>query len=439
MTSSAVNKEVGEGGEKAVAEIVNSKPTSAPATSELIGQLKWYYARVFPIKPFVRWLRYGRDETLSKREISFMLPGDIYVRWRSFASGELLHEALKQSAPVKMDIGAMYNFSPADKNTISGTLTPMSKELVFDIDMTDYGDVLGEMGGGNAVDECDRCWAVMATAVEVLETALRDDFGFKHIMWVYSGRRGVHCWVGDLRARQLTNEQRSAVADFLHVRFEGREQAGRRQNEVTVPMHPSLARARRMCDATFRDFSLTDARVLDTEHAAKGTVSTIPRRETQDGALDRVQRMAGGATGVDKWDAIEKVVRQAGRNEWSVRGSCDYIVLRHVYPRLDVNVSKELNHLLKAPFCVHPSTGRVCVPFRAARVRQFGPKADAPDIASLLRELEKGDGQATKCLRAGVAVFEEWVDAVEREAMADIKVERLEQVDRNAVRELLAH
>lgn len=55
----------------------------------------------------------------------------------------------------------------------------------------------------------------MNNAMVVLRDILQNEFGFKHILFVYSGRRGIHIWVCDKRARQLTDAQRKAIVDYL--------------------------------------------------------------------------------------------------------------------------------------------------------------------------------------------------------------------------------
>jgi DNA primase small subunit len=103
-----------------------------------------YYDEYFPSRSLYRWLSYCSTKSRSNnREFSFTLPNDIYVRYLSFGSHESFKARLIKECPAKVDIGAVYNINPEDRKSVASSLpfVPIERELVFDIDMSDYNDI----------------------------------------------------------------------------------------------------------------------------------------------------------------------------------------------------------------------------------------------------------------------------------------------------------
>jgi len=62
------------------------------------------------------------------------------------------------------------------------------------------------------------------------------------------------------------------------------------------------------------------------------------------------------------------------------------IVLHYTFPRLDVEVTRCQNHLLKGPFCIHPKTGKLCVPIDPDNQNDFSLNK-VPTLFTLEKEL----------------------------------------------------
>ncbi|KAG0224628.1 hypothetical protein BGX31_007911 [Mortierella sp. GBA43] len=404
----------------------------AVASNEYIGdifeQYRIFYRHFFPANPYFRWLNYDTSTKPSKsfmnREFSFQLVDETFMRFQSFKNLDELKKELHRLTPTRIDLGAVYNIRPKDKNMVrANAFTAVFKELVFDIDMTDYDEIRTCCSGGNV---CNRCWEFMTVALKIIDAALREDFGFRHLLWVYSGRRGIHCWVGDERARVMTNEQRKAIVSYLEV-IKGGTQQGKK---VKLPntLHPSLSRSYEIMMKHFKNLIFSSQDFLTSPEQWEKVLAVIPddpiRAKVRAAWEDSPSRAPS-----QKWDdlltIIGEAISAAPKKKSQLESIPRDIIFQYTYPRLDEKVSTDIRHLLKSPFCIHPKTGRVCVPIPIETCEDFDPTSP-PTVPKLVKELNEYDAKhpATEdrsrlqdwqktSLREHVEVFERFVKGIE--------------------------
>merc|ERR1719510_1197815 len=121
--------------------------------------------------------------------------------------------------------------------------------------------------------------------------------------------------------------------------------------------------------------------------------------------LGRWQRSAKTGKGRVKLADGNEIERDATQLHRLVEANKAEIVFAHVFPRVDVEVTKGVNHLLKAPFCVHPKTGKLCVPMDTDTIDDFDPN-NQPTLRTLHDELIKTGNPKDTSMGKAIEIFE---------------------------------
>lgn len=86
---------------------------------------------------------------------------------QSFKDLPEFKSAVIKRQPNKIDIGAVFTHQPKDHNNLSKEVFHTEeRELVFDIDLTDYDGVRTCCNGANI---CNKCWKYMNMAIKVMD------------------------------------------------------------------------------------------------------------------------------------------------------------------------------------------------------------------------------------------------------------------------------
>ncbi|KAK3305838.1 uncharacterized protein B0T15DRAFT_211668 [Chaetomium strumarium] len=361
--------------------------TEANAADAAFELLRIYYQRFFPWRYMFQWLNHSPvpAKDFKHREFSLWLHNDAVMRYQSYTTADLFRKDVLRLMPRRIEIGPVYTADPRDRKTFrnSTAFQPLAKELCFDIDLTDYDGVRTCCEGANI---CHKCWKFTTMAIKVMETALQEDFGFHHILWVYSGRRGVHAWVCDRKARMLEDHQRKAITGYFDV-ISGK-QGGKRVN-ARRPLHPHLSRSLDILKDHFQRDVLELQDPWKIPERAESLLQQIPDSELRD-ALRKKWEASPERGSTAKWADIDALAQTSASSTLDPKDLLDAkqdIVLEHTYPRLDTAVSQRLNHLLKSPFVIHPGTGRICVPIDKDNLDAFDP-FNVPTLQGLVREID---------------------------------------------------
>jgi DNA primase small subunit len=179
----------------------------------------------------------------------------------------------------------------------------------------------------------------------------------------------------------------------------------KKKNEgLPQPLHPMLARARDILEPMFVKSVLPESGhgLLATQEACEALLDTMPdaAKETV-GKKMKKEWYNSMTTPEEKWEElkmhlgivfgpkgqVKKSKSMTEKEREQIQNWTTEVVFKYTYPRLDINVSKMQNHLLKSPFCVHPKTGRVCVPIQVEKVDEFDP-FQVPTLDQLMKELD---------------------------------------------------
>ncbi|CAF3710857.1 unnamed protein product [Rotaria sp. Silwood1] len=401
-----------------------------------------YYRRIFPSHIYCKWLAYGEPAASSQfaqREFSFTLENDVYRRYLSFSNHIEFEKELIKMCPEKIDIGAVYSAKPKDHKMLSpAQFYPIERELVFDIDMTDYDDVRFCCRGA---DICSKCWTLMRFAMQIIDRVLHEDFGFEHRLWIYSGRRGVHCWVCDQIARELQSSIRQAIVEHISIVTSGKESSKR----VTLyhPLHPSLQRAREIILTEFDGYACLEQDFLGDDQRIERFLRIVP----DDSRSTLREIFSQLTTSAERWaafkqhtDAMINSVTSTTKFRKAVYTTLiDEIMFEYSYPRLDVNVTKGMNHLLKSPFSIHPKTGRVSIPIHLNSLGYFDPckEGSVPKLNELCQQVEQLPKQYEDGLNEKISIKQKDYNQTSLKPFIDIFARFVQQSQTNKQNETL--
>lgn len=144
----------------------------------------------------------------------------------------------------------------------------------------------------------------MNCGAKILDYLLFQVFGFDHRLWIFSGRRGIHCWVSDQKAMELKNNARAAMTDFLQI-YKKKVYLGN-QN----PIFDLNSKVYQIAEEYFLKIYCEEmCQILDDSEKWKDLIDIIPTEKIQKVVYEALKSLKDSdEEPKEKWETIKKLI-----------------------------------------------------------------------------------------------------------------------------------
>ena len=308
---------------------------SRELTDEIISR---YYDEKFPMDYFMSFIGLSNFQN---REFGFVVGENRFVRNISFSNTVELKDFMVQNSVKHAYVGAVYDKPPSKNNPIQ-KIKWQSREFIYDIDIDE--DVY-----------CKDCWSLVQEAAFFIDETMKEDFGFKEVIWFFSGRRGVHGWVMDKITKDFDQSQRVAILNYLtFIHDEKRTQS---IEEIPNEAKPLRNRIYALVAKAFLDRATPD-NLKELGMSARKANEIVSRIKT-----------------IENFDHNQYNILIP--NDTVIRNKLSEEFILRRYPRIDRKVTMDTRRVSRMPYSIHGKTGQIAIEIK--NIEKFYPDS-APTV-----------------------------------------------------------
>jgi len=383
-----------------------------------------FYQTQFPLvlieKLFGNEFGQCSSEMVESRNFVFVLPNpkggrQIVVQYQSFRSPVELQAAFCERPPLRVEIGSR-GFEPAsimpvivDKLSGRGDADPYAmhtKELVFDVDITEWNDLrvcqcignrnsdicrhcgratsleselVEEIGYCECVEVeaqvCSKCWCYAKASIMLMHFILTQRFGFKEVLFIFSGSKGYHCWVFDDEVKYMSLEQRTAIVNYF-TPWTDKKRIGLKDesNDLLGDIEESFL------EGVFADTILAGGIFSLLHPKSNWHLADLLEMDTHSEAtkenfmalldLALVERWTASLT----WDNVKAFIF-CHLPQYRAKAYVKRILYSYMFPRIDIPITSQIKHLIKLPYSLHQTTKLISTPILPYEFLSFDPSS----------------------------------------------------------------